>query len=98
MAATTFRKVCKQEARPMLAKAPPPPVFRQTDATRINALMNHPSALPWVRLPGQDSLDLAGFIADPANVALANEDGRGGNPVSPARARHLRKRTHRLSA
>lgn len=62
----------------MLAKAPPPPVFRQTDATRINALMNDPSVLPWVRLPGQDSLDLAGFIANPANVALATEDGRGG--------------------
>ncbi|MCJ2039549.1 hypothetical protein MKK55_11440 [Methylobacterium sp. J-059] len=62
----------------MLARKPLPSLVRELDATRINAVLNHPAVRPHVTLPGQDDLDLSDFVADPANVLLMTEDGSGG--------------------
>ena len=48
---------------------------RQHDAARLNIIANHPSVLPFVTLPGQDSLDLTPLVANPRNIALASDEG-----------------------
>lgn len=62
----------------MLARTPLPPVVRESDATRINAVLNHDAVRPWVLMPGQEALDLSAFVADPHNVVLMTEDGQVG--------------------
>jgi RimJ/RimL family protein N-acetyltransferase len=53
-------------------------IVRETDATRINAVVNHEAVRPWVTMPGQETLDLSDVVADPRNVVLMTEDGMGG--------------------
>lgn len=62
----------------MLAQTPLPPVVRESDATRINTVLNHDAVRPWVLMPGQEALDLSAFVADPHNVVLMTEDGQVG--------------------
>ena len=62
----------------MLAPTPLPPIVRESDATRINAVLNHDAVRPWVLMPGQEALDLSAFVADPHNVVLMTEDGAVG--------------------
>lgn len=53
-------------------------IVRETDATRINAVINHDAVRPRVTMPGQGALDLSDVVADPGNVVLMTEDGSGG--------------------
>jgi hypothetical protein len=53
-------------------------ILRETDASRINAVCNHPEVRPWVLAPGQEAVDLSDFIARPGNVVLMNAAGTGG--------------------
>lgn len=50
-------------------------IQREFDATRLNAVVNHPAVHPWVSLPGQGELDLTPAASDPRNVLLMTEGG-----------------------
>lgn len=50
-------------------------VERTTDASRVNAFVNHPDVRPYIGEPDAGELDLAPFLADPSNVALSAEHG-----------------------
>lgn len=54
-----------------------PDLLRRTlDAGSLNAAGNHPEVFPHLGLPGEPGdLDLSGLVANPANVAMANEHG-----------------------
>jgi hypothetical protein len=48
-------------------------MIRTLDATRLNAVVNHPDVRPW--LGGSGEIDLSEVIADPANITLETEHG-----------------------
>lgn len=48
---------------------------RSFDAAEINAIINDPSVLPNVALPGMDSIDMAPVIADGRNIFLMADGG-----------------------
>ena len=50
-------------------------VSRTFDAAAVNAIVNHPAVLPYVSLPGQDSLDVTDIVADQRNIVLACDGG-----------------------
>ncbi len=50
-------------------------IERQTDASRLNAIVNHPDIYPWVRGPETGPLDLSPAIASDDVVALLGEFG-----------------------
>lgn len=50
-------------------------IRRTFDAEVVNAIANHPSVLPWVTVPGMDTVDVAPLLSDPANVAVMTETG-----------------------
>lgn len=50
-----------------------PGIDRTMDATRLNAVANHPDVRPW--LGGDGPIDLTGLLANPANLAGVTEHG-----------------------
>lgn len=50
-------------------------IERHFDATRLNAIVNHPEVLPWVRGPIDGELDLSAVAEDPSNVVLVGDLG-----------------------
>jgi hypothetical protein len=50
-------------------------IRRSYDAAEINAVLNHPSVLPWVIVPGLTTLDMTPVVADRRNVLLMAEHG-----------------------
>lgn len=50
-------------------------IRRSFDAAEINAILNDPSVLPFVGLPGMGHLDMTPVIADRRNVVLMAEGG-----------------------
>lgn len=50
-------------------------VRREFDAAPINAILNHPDVLPWVTLPGFETLDATALLADHNNILLMVEGG-----------------------
>lgn len=51
------------------------PFKRDFNAARINRVVNDPSVLPDVALPGQESLDLSPIVGDLRNIVLMCEEG-----------------------
>lgn len=57
-------------------KRAPLPLRRTLDAETLNAAGNHPEVFPHLGLTGEPGdLDVSGLVANPANVAMANEHG-----------------------
>jgi hypothetical protein len=52
-------------------------VEREFTAERINPILNDPSVLPWVAMPGQTDLDLTALVSDKHNVLLMAKEGGG---------------------
>src|SRR5882724_9813525 len=50
-------------------------VVRSFDAADINPILNDPSILPSVTIPGIEVIDAAPIVADPRNVLLMAEGG-----------------------
>ncbi|MFP5328865.1 MAG: hypothetical protein ACLGHC_01840 [Alphaproteobacteria bacterium] len=58
-----------------LAAAPEPVRLRRTfDPTLLNEVVNHPDVRPFMA-PGDDPIDLAPLVSNPANFALVTEGG-----------------------
>lgn len=52
-----------------------PALRREFNASEINAIINDPSVFPSVAIPGIETIDLRGLIADPRNVLLMADGG-----------------------
>jgi hypothetical protein len=50
-------------------------ITRSYDALGLNKVLNHPSVLPWVSIPGINHLDLTPVIEDHRNHLLKGTDG-----------------------
>lgn len=48
---------------------------RVTEASEINAILNHPSVRPWVADVSEGLLDVSDRVGNPANVTLVGEHG-----------------------
>jgi hypothetical protein len=59
--------------RPSISRDPE--LRRSFDAADINPVLNDPSVLPSITVPGIETLDVTALLADPCNVLLATEGG-----------------------
>lgn len=50
-------------------------ITRETDASRLNKIVNDQSVFKWVSVPGVEYLDASEIVANPNNVLLMGESG-----------------------